>query len=153
MILRLAFMAPALLLQNFDANVAQLDWLAGHWRTEAPAQGAAGEWTEEIWTRPEAESLLGISRTVRGGRTTGFEFMRMANDDRGAALYASPSGRPPVRFEMTWASHQTVTFTNRDHDFPQRIVYQRSGNQLRATVSLADGSRAQTWTFRLQPAR
>lgn len=152
MILRIACAASALLLQNFDANVSQLDWLAGHWRTEASAQGAPG-WTEEVWTSADAESLLGISRTVSGGRMTGFEFMRMVNDDRSAALYASPSGRAPVRFEMTWAAHHTVTFTNREHDYPQRIVYRRVGDQLNATISMADGSRAQTWTFRRQAAR
>jgi hypothetical protein len=137
-------------MQNFDANVAQLDWLAGHWRSEAAADGS---WTEELWTGVEGETLLGVNRTVKGRHMTGFEFMRLANDEGGAAYFASPSGGTPVRFEMSWASHQTVTFTNPDHDYPQRIVYSRDGDRLTATISQMDGSRAQTWKFRLQPSR
>ena len=139
------------MVQNFDPNVVQLGWLSGHWRTEAAASGAGGGWTEELWTTLEGESLLGVSRTVSGGRTTSFEFMRLANDERGGAFFASPSGSTPVRFEMTWAAHQTATFTNRDNDSPQRIVYRRDGDRLFATISMADGSRARSWTYRLQP--
>lgn len=140
----------ALALQSFNPDVSRLGWLSGHWRTEAAANGS---WTEEIWSGPDGASLLGLNRTVRGSETRAFEFMRIAADAQGPAFFVSPSGAPPVRFAMVDARRGVVAFENRAHDYPQRIVYRREGDTLIATISLADGSRAMSWTFRRQPPR
>ena len=139
--------AAALALQSFNPDISQLGWLSGHWRTDAQEQG----WTEELWSGAEGHTLLGVNRTVSGGRTSGFEFMRVAADEQGPAFYGSPSGAPAVRFVMVESRHNIVAFENRTHDYPQRIVYRRDGDTLFATVSLADGSRPMSWTFRRQP--
>lgn len=134
--------AAALALQSFNPDISQLGWLSGHWRTEAREQG----WTEELWSGTEGQSLLGLNRTVQGDRTGGYEFMRIAADEQG-----SPAGAPAVRFAMVESRANIVVFENREHDYPQRIVYRREGDRLFATVSLADGSRPMSWTFRRQP--
>lgn len=142
------FAAAVLALQSFNPDVGQLGWLSGHWRTEAAANGS---WTEEIWSGAEGRSLIGVNRTVRGDDTRAFEFMRIAADSAGPAFFGSPGGDPPVRFAMVEARHHHVAFENRAHDYPQRIVYRRDGDALVATISLADGSRPQSWTFRRRP--
>ena len=142
------FAAAVLALQSFNPDVGQLGWLSGHWRTEAAANGS---WTEEIWSGAEGRSLIGVNRTVRGDDTRAFEFMRIAADSEGPAFFGSPGGAAPVRFAMVEARHHHVAFENAAHDYPQRIVYRRDGDALVATISLADGSRPQSWTFRRQP--
>ena len=139
--------AAALALQSFNPDIGQLGWLSGHWRTEAQGQ----EWTEEIWSSAEGRSLVGLNRTVRGDETHAFEFMRIAADAHGPAFFGSPGGAPAVRFAMVEARHGVVAFENAAHDYPQRIVYRREGDTLIATISLADGSRPMSWTFRRQP--
>jgi len=136
--------AAVLALQSFNPDVGQLDWLSGQWRTEIQAQ----EWTEELWSGSEGGALVGVSRTIRGDRTHFFEFMRIAVDEQGPAFFASPAGRAAVRFPMVEAGQNFVAFESAAHDYPQRIVYRRDGDTLTATISLADGSRAHSWTFR-----
>lgn len=140
--------AAVLALQSFNPDVGQLGWLGGHWRTEA---APSGSWTEEFWSGAEGRSLVGVSRTVRGDETRAFEFMRIASDAQGPAFFGSPDGAPAVRFAMVEARHNHVAFENAAHDYPQRIVYRRDGDTLTATISLADGSRASSWTFRRRP--
>ena len=139
--------AAALAVQSFNPDISQLGWMSGHWRTEAREQG----WTEELWSSAEGGTLIGINRSVRGDRTTGFEYMRIAADEQGPAFFGSPSGAASVRFAMVEARHHVLAFENRAHDYPQRIVYRRDGETLFATVSLADGSRPMSWTFNRRP--
>jgi hypothetical protein len=59
-----------------------------------------------------------------------------------------PGGRAPVLFPLVASGRTSATFENRAHDYPQRITYRRNGNVMVATLSLADGSRPISWTFR-----
>ena len=43
-------------------------WLAGEWQI-----ASAARCVEEQWTAPSANMLVGMSRTVAGGRTTSFD--------------------------------------------------------------------------------
>ena len=53
-------------------TLQDIGWLAGDWQlTSAP------QCVEEHWTAPSSNLLVGMSRTVAGGRTTSFEFVRI----------------------------------------------------------------------------
>lgn len=68
--------------------------------------------------------MLGISRSVRDGRTVAFEFIRIVELVGGElAFIASPSGQNTTQFSMTSLGDREVIFENPDHDFPQRIIY------------------------------
>jgi hypothetical protein len=126
----------------------QLAWMAGTWRDDS----RPGWTTEEMWLAPRRGTLLGLSREVFDQRTREFEYMRVAVDhDGGLGFYASLNGNEAVRFDVTEASATQLVVTNPAHDYPQRIVYQRQGNRLTATISLMDGSRARSWTYALVP--
>ena len=125
-----------------------LGWLSGQWR--AVEEGPAA-WTQESWTTPEAGMMMGVNRTVRGSRTVAYEFIRITYDAAGAVYYASPEGQPPVQFRRVDGGGGWIAFANPAHDYPQRIVYRRTGDTLTATISMADGSRAQSWDFRRHP--
>jgi hypothetical protein len=125
-------------------RVDDLAWMSGRWETRA------GEnWTEEQWSEPRAGVMLGFSRTGAGGTMGEFEFIRLQAGPDGAPVYMpQPGGGPPVSFRLVARDGTSATFENRSHDYPQRITYRRSGNVMVATVSLADGSRPISWTFR-----
>lgn len=99
--------------------VDQLEWLAGCWKHEEP-----GFRRDEQWMRPGGGTLIGMSRSVAGGRTVEYEFLRIeARDDR-IVYVASPSGQAMAEFRASEVSDRKVIFEAPEHDFPQRIVYE-----------------------------
>jgi hypothetical protein len=110
-------------------GVEQLAWMAGSWKGDSG--GAA---VEEHWTAPSAGSMIGMNRTVFGGRKVSFEFLRIEARPDGVFYIASPGGRPPTPFKLKETSKEKVVFENPEHDFPQRVLYWRNGAELCARV-------------------
>ncbi len=52
-----------------------------------------------------------------------FEFFRIQATDEGTFYFASPRSRPPVAFKLVELGERRAVFENREHDFPQRILY------------------------------
>lgn len=130
-------------------DMRSLGWLTGHWRTATDPLASGPAWTEEIWSSTEGGMMLGLSRTHGAYRIRAWEFMRIAREEDGGALfYGSPNGAPPVAFKLVRASAGEAVFENPKHDFPQRIVYRLDGAELVATVSLIDGAKPMSWRFR-----
>lgn len=129
------------------ADLADLEWLVGAWATEA--KGEAASWTEERWSPPRGGAMLGTGLSGRGGKASSYEFMRIAVDDKGEILFwGSPQGAAPVPFRLESVRGGEAVFVNPAHDYPQRIVYRRTGRGLTASTSLADGSNVQTWNYK-----
>jgi hypothetical protein len=141
--------AAAAAAQAPAVTVASLDWLEGHWRSEREP----GEITEEVWIGARAGKMFGIGRSVQGRLTRSFEYMRIEEGEGGLTFVAQPGGAPPTRFVMVSHARNEVVFENRATDYPQRVVYRRQGDRLTATISLADGSKAVSWSFRRVRAR
>ena len=121
-----------LLIGSAQAEVANssLEWLAGHWCVEM-----GGDTVEEFWLPPHGGVMAGLARTLSTERTTGFEFLRIAQIDGVQSYIAQPGGRPPTSFRRTAGGERWVRFENPDHDFPQRIEYRREGEDLHAEVA------------------
>ena len=108
----------------------------------------ATRWTEECWTGPRGGSMMGSGRSGTGSEVTSWEWVRIERGDDGVPVfYASPRGAPPVAFRATSASAAKIVFANPAQDYPQRIRYARTAQGIEAEISLADGSKAQRWTF------
>jgi hypothetical protein len=100
-------------------QISELAWMAGNW--SGTKDGVA---SEEHWTSPAGGGLVGMHKDVRDGRMVGFEFLRVAVDPAGKVCYfASPGGAPPTPFCAVEIGDRRVVFENRQHDFPQRILY------------------------------
>lgn len=102
-----------------EVDLARLAWLAGCWSAVGGEPGSG-----EYWMPPAGGALLGMSRTVQGGRAVFHEFMRIAPDASGRiAFFAQPGGQPPAAFPATRVTADEVVFEAPAHDFPQRIGY------------------------------
>ncbi len=111
------------------ATVQDLSWLSGCW------QGRQGTATiEEMWSKPAGTTMLGIGRTVSNNRTVSFEFMQFREQDGVLAFLPQPQGGPQVRFPLKESTPAKMTFENLNHDFPQRVIYERKANLLLASV-------------------
>jgi len=75
---------------------------------------------------PEGGLMVGMSRTVRGGVATGYEFVMLQRKDGRLTYSAHPSGQAPADFQATEVSRERMHFENPEHDFPRAIQYERT---------------------------
>jgi hypothetical protein len=103
-------------------SIERVRWLAGCW-----AAANAQRTVYEQWTAPQAGAMLGTSRTVSGDSLVDYEFVVLREQGDRLAYQAHPSGQAPTTFLSTSVSDSSVTFENLQHDFPQRVGYDRRG--------------------------
>jgi hypothetical protein len=101
-----------------DTDVQRLAWMQGRWTGEKD-----GVSMEEYWTDPGGGAMLGLHRDVKGGRLVSWEFLRIGTTGEGTFYFASPRSQPPTPFKLVELEGRRVVFENRQHDFPQRILY------------------------------
>jgi len=112
-------------------TLATLSWLAGSWISDMN-----GRQHTEQWMTPGGGTMLGMGRTVAGGKTVEYEFLLLLEEANGEINYvAKPSGQPEASFKLIRANATEAVFENPKHDFPQQISYTlRSDGKLTATV-------------------
>jgi hypothetical protein len=112
------------------AATPEYTWIAGHWCLES-----RGTLIEEHWLPARGGLMLGVGRTVKGGTTVSFEFLRIEWKDGVAHYLAQPQGAPPTAFRLTASGPNWARFENPLHDFPRRVEYRRGANGLRAQIA------------------
>src|SRR5688500_17110488 len=124
------WLAATVTAQGTKPAIADLAWMAGSWSGES-----RGIQMEEHWTRPLGNSMVGLHRDVGKGRTMLFEYLRIEQQGDQIAYLSMPNGRSPATpFPLKEISGTRVVFENPAHDFPQRIIYWKDGNDLRARI-------------------
>jgi hypothetical protein len=108
------------------AGLAQLGWLAGCWSGEVTDRAF-----REHWLPLEGGVLLGVSHTLAGGKSVGFEYLRL--ESRGADVFYvnSTPGQKEVAFKLVEVAPVEdgaieFRFTNRDVAFPDRLAYRKA---------------------------
>ena len=134
MFIRLCLTLGALCLATFraeGADISQLRWLGGCWKGDTAEAGSL-----EQWLPLAGGTLLGVSRTVKQGKTVEFEFMQIRAVEGGQlAFIAMPSGQSPATFPLLRISDTEAAFENLQHDFPQRVIYRiEAGTKLHARI-------------------
>ena len=110
-------------------SVADLFWLSGCW------QGRHGTAViEEMWSKPAGTTMLGLGRTVRNNRTVSFEFMQFREQNGTLAFLPQPQGGPQVTFPLKESTRAKFIFENLQHDYPQRVSYERKTSLLVASI-------------------
>jgi hypothetical protein len=124
-------------------DVTQLAWFAGCWQIVRGEQVI-----DEQWMAPNGGVMLGMSRTVRGDRTTAMEFVTLRVVDGRIVYEANPSGQAPTAFTARVVSTDRVVFENPTHDYPRRITYERRGpDAISAWIDDGTGSRRIEYPF------
>jgi hypothetical protein len=95
---------------------------------------------------------MAISRTLRDGAMSAFEFLCIVERDGGLVYQAMPNGRMPATdFTLTSADDNNAVFENPAHDFPKMIRYtKRPDGSLEAVVSGEAGTKPQVFVFKRQ---
>ena len=144
-----AFVLGANVLAAQTSIVDRVQWLQGCW------QSVRGEATiEEHWMAPRGGTMLGMGRTVRGGKTAEYEMVLIKEQNDRLAYEAHPSGQPSATFLSSTISDTTVVFENPEHDFPQRVGYRRDGTDgLQAWVEGQSNGKSRRIDFAYQRTR
>lgn len=126
---------------------APVAWMAGCW-----AQAGREAGSVEQWMAPAGGVMLGMARTVQGGRAVEFEFMQLrAGADGRLSFIAQPQGRPPTEFRLLTQGDAEAVFENPGHDFPQRVIYRRTApDQLLARIEGERNGKARGIDFPMQ---
>ena len=145
----MAFVLGANVATAQTLTVDRVQWLQGCWRS------VRGEATiEEQWMAPRGGTMLGMGRTVRGGKTAEYELVVIKEQNGRLAYEAHPSGQPTAAFPSTIVSDSTVIFENAEHDFPQRVGYRREGaDSLQAWVEGQVNGKSRRIDFSYQRTR
>jgi hypothetical protein len=133
--------------QKARGTIAQVAWISGTW------VGSRGTSTvEERWTPAAGGSMMAISRTVRDGMMSAFEFLCIVERDGSLVYQAMPNGRMPATdFTLTKIDDASALFENPAHDFPKMIRYTRQPDgSLEAVVSGEGGQKPLTFVFKRQ---
>jgi hypothetical protein len=109
--------------QSGPPSINELGWLAGCWELKG---GPANTVVSEQWMKPRGNSMIGSGRTVKNGKTTEFEFFRIVQTGDGLSYIARPSdNNAETSFELVKWGNGEFIFENKEHDFPQRIIYRQ----------------------------
>lgn len=150
-------LASMLLLSFFAASpapraaIADLAWLAGHW--ESAVEGGV---SEEVWTAPAGDSMMGMWRYVAGGRPRVFEILTITAEEGGPVLrlrhfdprlVAREERDAPIALPLVSAGAREATFAGRGTEGTVRITYRRDGDVLVSTLE-KEGRPPQPFRFR-----
>lgn len=128
-ILLLSFVAFG---QETKPSIDSLSWISGCWKQNDSAKQRFGS---EHWMKPSGQSMIGMSRTVKKGKTVAFEFLRIIQDDTGIFYISRPSqNKEETSFKLVKSGANEVIFENPAHDFPQRIIYRLDKTNLFARI-------------------
>ncbi len=102
-------------------SVDEVAWMQGCWLASSGSSS-----TEEVWMAPRGGLMMGMSRSVRDGAATGFEFVLLREVGGDLVFTPHPSGQTPADFIVTSATADLLRVENASHDFPQKIEYLRA---------------------------
>ena len=130
------------------ADVEKLSWMAGTWAEEKP-----GVVVREMWLAPRDGVMAGATQTNRTGRDPKIEWASIKATADGAVFLPVIAGQAPVSFRLQPSADGEAVFENKAHDFPQRVIYRRCGEDLCAAIEgVIEGKlRRQEWRYRRVP--
>ena len=136
-------LAPAALLASDPLPMP--GWMTGAW-----AGGEGEVWVDEFWTNLRGEQMIGAGRAGQGSKLMSFEHMRIEREADGTLVFwAMPGGKNATRFVAVHADSDDVIFENAANDYPQRVRYWSDGKEMKAQISLLDGSKPMDFSWKM----
>jgi len=119
-------------------SLAEFAWLEGCWTGNVNQRDF-----REQWMPLRGGMMLGVSQVVMGGKTVGYEYLKLESRPDGAYYVAAPSDAKEAAFRYVGVTVDTAgdrgdhlyAFENPALEFPRRIVYRHAtGGWLYAQV-------------------
>jgi hypothetical protein len=112
-----------------ENRLEKLQWILGEWQMESPDGLFVEKWQQETDTSYIGEGSL----TNNKGEVLFSEKLRV--EQRGSDVWyiptiASQNNGQPVLFKEKALAANSVIFENPEHDFPQRIIYEKPSDSI-----------------------
>lgn len=112
-------------------SIDSLKFMQGSWAAER-GSGVS----EETWTAPAGKTMLGVSRTIREGRTSFTEFMLIEEvEGRLKLSICQKLGGPAITLKAGKVSDSEIVFEPVDDPNKATITYRLVDKDLQATVA------------------
>lgn len=124
-------------MQTQPMSIDRLKFMQGSWTAER-GTGVS----EETWMAPAGKSMLGVSRTIRDGRTSFTEFLMIEENEGKIKLsICQKLGGPAITLNVGKLTETEVVFEPVDDPNKATITYRLVDKNLHATVAgVRDGS-------------
>ena len=127
-----------------DCTVARFGWLAGRWTGDMN-----GMVSEEIWSAPVGDSMMGMWRLVSKGATRIFEFATIVSNANGTVLNlrhfsAGMEGWPKEReqpMSLTGCTDEEIVFSGKEGESNMRLSYRKIESSGLSVVLDKDGKK------------
>jgi hypothetical protein len=122
-----------LVAQQVNKDFQKLDWLEGTWTRTNVKPGRSAK---EIWQKISATEWHGLGISMKGTDTSFVEKLKLLIKDNTIFYVADiVENKEPVYFKLTSITDNSFTCENPQHDFPKKIIYQKEGDKVKATIS------------------
>lgn len=140
----LAALLAGAMLAVAASDVDSLSWMAGSWTADKD-----GATVRETWLPPLGGAMAGAGQTNRPGRRPFVEHMKITAEPAGVTFTAILPGQPPTPFVLKPGPDGEAVFENPAHDYPQRVIYRRCGEDLCAAVegAVKGALRREEWRY------
>ena len=113
--------------QDTKPSLDRLSFMTGCWAFQS-----GDSETEEYWTKPSGGAMLGLSRTVRGGKTIFTEYTQIREQNGALSMFVQLGlAKSTTEFRLTKLSTNEAVFTS-DLENPHQLIYRRKGDELSA---------------------
>lgn len=147
----LLLLSTVLLAQDQSFKIENLAWVSGCWASENKEKNSS---VSEFWTNVAGQSMLGVGRTIKNGKTIDYEYLRIIQDDKGIFYIAKPKANAEeTPFRLTKMTANEAVFENPAHDFPQKIIYRLDGTNLFARVEGNNKGKPMGFDFRMSKTK
>ena len=146
----LAVPGTSLAAQETEGGVEAASFMVGCW-AQRPGDRSG---LREIYAPPASNMMTGLSQFWREGRIVDWEFHRLDASADGPVLTPHPRGAASVSFRPADIQPDRIVWQNLEHDFPQRIIYERVAvDSLVVRVEAGEGADARSLEWRMARAR
>jgi hypothetical protein len=103
-----------------------MDWVIGTWENRSDKGDLQETWTKTDDSTYHGKTFMIVNRDTVFSETISLE-------ERGGELHYIPITRDqnssfPVRFKYISTENGEIIFENKEHDFPQRVIYKNAGS-------------------------
>jgi hypothetical protein len=131
-------------------------WMAGQWQDRS-----GGGLSEEVWTAPEGDCMLGMWRLVSGGKSRVHELLLLREDEKGVTftlrhfnplLHAREEKETPLVMTLLRASPEEAVFEGRSSEGGLlRLTYRRPRRDALAVTLEKNTDPPQSFRFQRAP--
>lgn len=128
----------------------RLEFMVGCWAGQLDKDTQV----EEIWTAAGGNTMLGLTRYLKKGETTSWEFTTIERTDSTVYFIPTSRGETPDTFRVRFMNREAVAWERTGTDFPGVIMYRRTADgSVIARLEPVEGGFDRSMELKFAPAK